>query len=403
MLITTQQILDEYGITRQTLNNWRKKNIIPTPTHKVGRQNAWTLQQVENIEHVLRENQPRKEQFSSSDTLPLLHIENRRYLGSKHKLLPFIKHITDTYTTDVHSIADVFGGTGVVADMFNKQGKSIIVNDILSSNYISYQTWFSNQLIDEEKVYNRIVELNNLNGTYGYVSETFGNKYFTLENAKKIDAVREQIDLYDDLNQRERAFLLTSLLYAMDKAANTVGHFDAYRKRLDNTNKIYLRMPEYTVNTDNYIFNDDANKIVRNIYPDLVYIDTPYNSRGYENAYHVLENVIEWKKPKVEGVAMKAVDRAAKSSAYTKVHAPQAFFDLIEHINAKYILVSYNNMAHKGNSRSNAKISNEEIVDILATRGKVSIFETDFNPFTAGKSHISDHKELLYLCTIKAY
>ncbi|WP_425133757.1 hypothetical protein [Enterococcus faecium] len=24
-------------------------------------------------------------------------------------------------------------------------------------------------------------------------------------------------------------------------------------------------------------------------------MDTPYNSRGYESAYHVLENVMEWK------------------------------------------------------------------------------------------------------------
>ncbi|WP_446677629.1 hypothetical protein [Streptococcus pneumoniae] len=27
------------------------------------------------------------------------------------------------------------------------------------------------------------------------------------------------------------------------------------------------------------------------MYADLVYIDTPYNSRGYENAYLVLENI----------------------------------------------------------------------------------------------------------------
>ncbi len=43
----------------------------------------------------------------------------------------------------------------------------------------------------------------------------------------------------------------------------------------------------------------------------------------------------------------KAVDRSKKASDYTKVKAPQAFDDLIQNINARYILVSYNNMAKK--------------------------------------------------------
>ena len=48
---------------------------------------------------------------------------------------------------------------------------------------------------------------------------------------------------------------------------------------------------------------------------------------------------------------MKAVNRSEKSSDYTKAKAPQAFEDLISNIEARYILVSYNNMAKKGNSK----------------------------------------------------
>ncbi|PNZ96775.1 DNA adenine methylase, partial [Staphylococcus carnosus] len=188
-----------------------------------------------------------------------------------------------------------------------------------------------------------------------------------------------------------------------DKVANTVGHFDAYRRKMDNIKSILLRMPEVNNNNNigNEIFNTDANKLVREFKADLVYIDTPYNSRGYESAYHVLENVIEWSKPEVEGIAMKAVNRSEKSSDYTKSKAPEAFEDLIKNINARYILVSYNNMAKKGNSRSNAKISNEEILSILKKRGQVEVFSTDFNAFTTGKSKIENHKELLYLCKVE--
>ncbi|NRG35191.1 Dam family site-specific DNA-(adenine-N6)-methyltransferase, partial [Niallia circulans] len=197
------------------------------------------------------------------------------------------------------------------------------------------------------------------------------------------------------------SFLLTSLLYAMDKVANTVGHYDAYRKKMDSIQPIYLRVPSHRENIDNEIYNEDANNLVRKIKADLVYIDTPYNSRQYGDAYHLLENIIEWNKPALEGIAMKMVNREHIKSKYSTQKAPQAFADLIENIDAKYILVSYNNMAQKGNGRSNAKISNEEILEILSKKGTVEVFDRPFKVFTAGKTKIEDHRELLYLCTVK--
>lgn len=398
-MMTTQEITTKYDITRQTLNNWVRKKEIPAPAEKRGRQNVWTSDQVKIIDKKVAQNIPEQLKLFETENEPL-HINNRRYLGSKQKMLNFINDVVINNTTKVKKVADVFGGTGVVADMFNKQGKQVIVNDILTSNYISYQTWLGNEPVDEEKIKSKITELNQLDGISGYVTQNFGNRYFSIKNAKKIDAIREKIEKYGGLNDREKSFLLTSLLYAMDKVANTVGHFDAYRKKMDSLKPIVLKVPEFNKNSKNKLYNEDANQLVRKIKADLVYIDTPYNSRGYESAYHVLENVMEWKKPAVEGIAMKAINRSEKSSDYTKSKAPQAFDDLIQNINARYIVVSYNNMAQKGNSRSNAKISNEEIISSLEKRGKVTVFETDFNAFTTGKSKIKNHKELLYLCKI---
>ena len=393
--------MEKYGVSRQTLNNWIRRNEIPEPTLRKGRQNTWTINQVKSIDNKLKENEIEQLEFFKKEPLPL-KINNRRYLGSKQKMLDFINNIVTKHTKNVRSVADIFAGTGVVADMFNTQGKKVIVNDILTSNYISYLTWFGNMDVDQLKIHRKIDELNSLEGKSGYVERNFGDRYFSIENARKIDAIREKIESYNDLNIREKAFLLTSLLYAMDKVANTVGHFDAYRRKMDNIKSILLRMPEVNNNNiGNEIFNTDANKLVREFKADLVYIDTPYNSRGYESAYHVLENVMEWNKPEVEGIAMKAVNRSEKSSDYTKSKAPEAFEDLIKNINARYILVSYNNMAKKGNSRSNAKISNEEILSILKKRGQVEVFSTDFNAFTTGKSKIENHKELLYLCKVE--
>src|SRR5699024_6204852 len=233
-----------------------------------------------------------------------------------------------------------------------------------------------------------------------YVSNNFGGTYFTDYNARKIGYIREEIEKRsDELNVREKAILITSLIYAMDKVANTVGHYDAYRRKLDSLKEIKLLMPEFNdmLNSGNKIYKEDANELVRKINADLFYIDTPYNSRQYGDAYHLPENIVEWEKPELVGVAKKMMDRSHIKSDYCTMKATSAFADLISNIEGKYILVSYNNMAQKGVGRSNAKISSEEIVEILETRGTVKIFETNFQAYTTGKTNIEDHKEILYL------
>ena len=56
-------------------------------------------------------------------------------------------------------------------------------------------------------------------------------------------------------------------------------------------------------NKNNKCYNIDALEIARTIKHDLVYMDPPYNSRQYSDAYHLLENIAQWKKPEVFGVA----------------------------------------------------------------------------------------------------
>ena len=41
-----------------------------------------------------------------------LDINNRRYLGSKYKLLNFIEKIVNENCKDIKSVIDVFAGTG---------------------------------------------------------------------------------------------------------------------------------------------------------------------------------------------------------------------------------------------------------------------------------------------------
>ncbi len=396
---TTRQIEKEYNITRQTIHNWINQGLLERPKKDFRNWFRWGEKEEQNLLQIIKQKTQLNNQ-TNTNISDVLHISNRRYLGSKQKLLGFIEEVVGKHTKNVTSVADIFGGTGVVAALFRGQGKRIIVNDILLSNYISYLTWFGNEPINYERIRTIIQKLNSINPTKdNYVSLNFGNKYFSLENARKIGEIRERIEAYD-LNNREKSFLLTSLIYAMDKVANTVGHYDAYRKTMDSLQPIYLRLPNYHKNKYNQIFQEDANQLVRRIKADLIYIDTPYNSRQYGDAYHLLENIVEWKKPRVEGTAKKMINRNHLKSNYSTQKAPAVFDDLIQNLTAKYILVSFNNMAKKGNNRSNAKISNEEIISALEKRGTVQIFNTPFRAFTAGKTNIDDHQELLYLCTV---
>ena len=328
-------------------------------------------------------------------------INNRRYLGNKYKLLPFITSVVSENCTNINSVADIFAGTGAVASAFTD--KLLITNDILYSNYICHLAWFYPQTYSQDMIeslitkYNKTTDINE-----NYMSRNFADTFFGKSDCRKIGYIRndiEKLHTNGKINERERALLITSLLYAADKIANTCGHYDAFRKGAVFTKHLELSVPRPTdsLNDNNACYNEDTNELVKRVSADLVYIDPPYNSRQYCDAYHLLENIARWEKPKVTGVARK-MDRASLKSDFNTSKATKAFEALIKNINARYILLSYNNMAQKGNGRSNAKIDDEDIMSILSDKGEVNVFMQGYKPFSAGKSSIDEHEERLFLC-----
>ena len=328
-------------------------------------------------------------------------INNRRYLGNKYKLLPFITKVVNEECSDINSVADIFAGTGAVSSAFTD--KVLITNDLMYSNYICNYAWFGAEEYDPQTIIDCVIRYNSLCDLEdNYMTDNFSDTYFSRDDCAKIGYIREDIEcLYENgsINKRERAILITSLLYAMDKIANTCGHYDAYRKGVvfDKPLELYVPLAEVHNTADNQCYNTDANELVKDITADLVYIDPPYNSRQYCDAYHLLENVARWEKPEVFGVAKK-MDRSTMKSKYCTRSATEAFEQLIKDINAKYILLSYNNMAAKGNDRSNAKISDYDILRILKQKGEVKVFSESYKAFTTGKSDIDDNQERLFLC-----
>ncbi len=402
MNYSATQMAKKLDISRSYLYYLKNSGIIEIEVDERGR-TIWT----DAVYHQLKEYIKKSniiEKKESQEKLPYktTKINNRRYLGNKYKLLPFITKVVEEECDNVNTVADIFAGTGAVASAFTD--KKLITNDIMYSNYICHVAWFSSEEYSEEKIINLITEYNNMIVEQdNYMSENFADTYFSLEDCRKIGFIREDVEKRfrrGELNARERALVITSLLYAMDKIANTCGHYDAYRQGAEFEKHLELSVPQpdKNLNENNVCYNMDTNELVSDIEADLVYIDPPYNSRQYCDAYHLLENVARWNKPEVFGVARK-MDRTSLKSDYCTQKATEAFEKLINSVHAKYIILSYNNMAEKGNDRSNAKISDEDIMRILQKKGTVKVFAEDYKAFSTGKSDIKENQERLFLCT----
>lgn len=399
MDMTATQIARELDISRSYLYYLKNNGAFQVETDGNGRP-KWDSQVCGAVRRFLREKKvPAKEK--QEESYKTIGINNRRYLGNKYKLLDFIRSIVARECPGIHTVADIFAGTGAVASAF--ADKKLITNDILYSNYICHVAWFGSQPYSEEKLLDLILDYNSVQvEEENYMTENFSGTYFSREDCARIGYIRENIESLrenGEINERERALLITSLLYAMDRIANTCGHYDAYRKgaAFERRLELALPIPQKGLNPNNQCFNEDTNGLARKIEADLVYIDPPYNSRQYCDAYHLLENVARWEKPEVFGVARK-MDRRALKSDYCTQRAAGTFEDLVEHISARYILLSYNNMAQKGNDRSNAKMTDGDILRILKKKGEVTVYSESYKAFTTGKSDIKENEERLFLC-----
>ena len=277
--LTSNEVLKKLNLSRSTFYYLLKNNIVSIPTTESGRY-VWDDSVIAEITKALSD----KTVEVVEDVSPkpkTTRINNRRYLGNKYKLLDFIRNTVANECKGINTVADIFAGTGSVASAF--ADKKLITNDFLYFNYICHVAWFGAEKYDKSKIEQLVQFYNGITPTEeNYMSEHFANTFFSLEDCRKIGYIREDIEeRYNDkeINARERAILITSLLYAMDKIANTCGHYDAYIKGATYDRHLELSIPlaNNDNNENNQCYNEDANHLVERIEADLVYIDPPYN------------------------------------------------------------------------------------------------------------------------------
>lgn len=329
-------------------------------------------------------------------------LESRRYIGCKAKLTDWIFDLIEHETKGVNSFCDIFAGTGSVSNQAVHLYNQVIINDFLHSNHVIYTAFFGEGKYDKNKIYRYLDAFNNIDTASiksNYFSENYGDKYFDMASAKQIGHIREVIeDIKPTLTNKEYCILLASLIYSMDRIANTLGHFEAYIKKEIKPKKFIMRMIDASQFEGVVIHQQDANTLAHKVHTDLVYMDPPYNSRQYSRFYHLYEVLVKWDKPELKGDARKPAEE--NMSDYCRVKALSAFTDLVAHVDTKYIVVSYNNTYNSKSSSSANKIKLEEIENVLNKCGNTKVFTHSHNPFNAGKTEFDDHKEYLFVTKV---
>ena len=313
------------------------------------------------------------------------------YIGSKFKLLPWIKQeIKDIVGHDLSKkvFCDIFSGTGIVARGFKKDVKKIIVNDLEYYSYILNKHYIGNnrKIKDIEKYINELNNLPLINHGFIYQNYCLGSgsnrQYFSDYNGKKIDSIRIQIQEWKEKNIIDDSlyyFLLTALIESSDKIANTASVYGAFLKHLKKTaSKELILESVHFIESDepHQIFNEDSNKLIKKISGDILYLDPPYNQRQYSANYHLLNTIAKYKPFIPKGKT--GLPEYNRSTYCRKNEVKTSFEELIKNAKFKYIFLSYNN---------EGLMSHEDIKNIMQKYGKYDFRIKEYQRFKADKNN----------------
>ena len=341
------------------------------------------------------------------------------YIGSKFSLIDFlqssieiiIQQCGETRRPAEMVFADLFAGTGVVSGAFKQQGYSIIANDIQYYSYVITKHIIENNgNLDEERCQKLIEKLNETEGVKGFIyknysfggteGQEFRRMYFSDENAKKCDAIRITIEQWyqnREITDHEYFFLLGSLINSIDKYANTASVYGAYLKRLKKSAQKPMKLTPLSIlhgEVQCKVYNEDVNRLIKNVSGDILYLDPPYNARQYCTNYHLLETIARYDNPVIHGKTGLREYTEQKSVFCDKRKVEKAFADLIKNAQFKYIFLSYNN---------EGLMSFDTIKSIMTKYGEYNVYTKEYRRFKADNARdIKAQSTVEYLhCLVK--
>jgi adenine-specific DNA-methyltransferase len=297
-----------------------------------------------------------------------------KYLGSKRRLVPILGDLLDR--AGARTAIDLFTGTTRVAQEWKRRGAHVTAVDSASYAAVLGECFISTDStkVDADALGKVISHLRDLPGTDGYVTETFSRRarYFQEHNARRIDAIRDEIDAGWS-GHPLRPVLLAALLLAADRVDSTTGVQMAYLKTWSprSYRPLDLQVPALLPGGGR-TWHADAT-IVAGALPevDIAYLDPPYNQHRYAGNYHVWETLVAWDAPEHYGVACKRIDLRdpANGSVFNRRRdAPAAMAAVVGALRAELVVIS---------GSDEGWIGVEDLADMCAGRGAVQVLAFD--------------------------
>ena len=333
-----------------------------------------------------------------------------RYYGGKAKLADFIiKGMEQFGLKEGMSVLDAFTGTSVVAQELKHRGFHTFANDHL---------YFSYALADAHLAFNEVPDfkklklsvgvfdfLNSLPSKKGFVTKNYSpfgsceRMYLSIVNAGKVDAIRDQIQEWqkdEKINTSEFNYLIASLVYTINLVSNITGTYGAYLKFWEGRSTKDLLLTPIEVSPSQFqnhaLYGDVLEAVGRQHY-DFIYLDPPYNSRGYYSNYFFLEMVAKgWYDniPVPSGVTGIPKNLEVRSDYSSKREVSGAFQRLISKCNTEYIALSYNN---------EGLLSQDKLMEILNDAGEVTVLTQEHKRYRSINQDGSNSmtRELLFV------
>ena len=357
---------------------------------------------------------------------PYLTKQIIAYIGNKRKLLSLIYAALEQAGVTMGAgttFADLFSGSGVVSRFAKTLGFEVYANDwepyaqVLSQGFVALNQKDIARLFGSWEDFTTLLQAINalpapapddqyIARYYAPHSDDINQAdfkterlFYTRQNALALDKMRNYIEEhFPAADDPRRHILIALLLYEAATHTNTSGVFKAFHKGFGGHGKDALSRilapialhPPVLVDSDApvHIFKEDANTLVHTLPPlDVVYLDPPYNQHQYGSNYHLLNTIAEWDKiPEpmdldengvlVNKAAIRADWVKTRSLYCYKKTATDTFRDLVQHIRAKLLLVSYS---------SDGIIPFEEMKKICLEKGYVSIVTSSYTVYRGGK------------------
>lgn len=308
-----------------------------------------------------------------------------RYIGSKSRVVSSIIEYIGTPKSKNARLVDAMCGTGIVAYEAARAGWPVVINDKMKNAVVMSEA----RLLSTEEAafkslggYQAVIgKLNTTAPLEGFIWREYSpasinftpheRRYFTEENAKRIDGVRAQIAKWrrdNAITVQEHTLLLANLISATNDVANIAGTYGCFLSKWTNQSQRSLQM----ICSELFAKPVEYESACRDVFElecgldDFVYIDPPYTKRQYASYYHILETIAQEDEPKVVGVAgLRPWEQDASVFCY-KLKAQTALVKLLNQLTAKKVILSYSDDGHVNIDSLEAELKQTGAVEVIS-------------------------------------